>query len=629
MEYTKHMRFSKPGYDDAADIEQISNNFEKIEEFAGVWNSFSNFGEALLTGEKNITITTKLPIYSSIFAITFKVPKTFEEGDTLTVNGAVYNLMEGSNPALNEAFVKDEVITVNFDDGRRFCWSAAGGGAPRELPSQISGMRGNVIDGSSPTIRFTWSNPNDNNFSGLILIIKEGSAPNSPTDGLEVFRGISESYTYTAPNWERTYYARGFAYNSQRRYQLDAQGAIASARPSKIPPVSLDLTATPDGDSCKLTWLNTASTYLEKAMLIQKIGSAPASPTDGTKLYEGKTEEFTATNLQSGVHYYWTVFALNSLGEYNAPSRSVEYTPQLTPTSYQFLTCLVTNTAWQPPADGAYRITCIGKCADGEDGVDAQYKTWYGRGGNGGGSGGIARSILVLKASNRYNCTVDSTISSFEAMLSATAAVGMEPGSGTGGTEFNVIGARGGAGGAGGTSKNWNDRGKVGESGGNNGASPGEAYRSSQRQGDWGGGGSGGGGANYVLPNEIRYDDILYTKTQRSLSAYKGGNGFGYEGENRELTSGSSSSGGIIEKPRTVTLPLDATNPTPYPGLLASDPVFYGGGCGGGGSSTGFPNSKGVYIPDGYGGTLIIKDKFPTFGSLGTPGVILIEKGVF
>lgn len=331
MEYTKNMRFPKPGYDDAADIGIITSSFDKIEDAAGVWNSFSNFGNAVLEGEKNITITPKLPIYSSIFAITFKAPKTFEEGDTITINDAVYNMMEGSDPALNEAFVKDEVITMNFDDSRRLCWSSAGGGAPRELPAQISGMTATVIEGSTPTVRFTWNNPNDKNFAGMVLLVKEGSAPNSPTDGTEVFRGTSESYTYTATNWERTYYARGFAYNSQRKYQLDAQGAIASAKPSKIPPVCLDLTATPDGDTCKITWFVQNSMYLDKVVLVQKIGSAPASPTDGTKLYEGTAEEFTATNLQNGVHYFWTIFALNVTGEYLAPAKSVDYTPKLLP----------------------------------------------------------------------------------------------------------------------------------------------------------------------------------------------------------------------------------------------------------------------------------------------------------
>lgn len=600
MEYTKNMRFPKPGYDDAADIGIISSNFDKIEDAAGVWNSFSNFGNAVLEGEKNITITPKLPIYSSIFAITFKAPKTFEEGDTITINDAVYNMMEGSDPALNEAFVKDEVITMNFDDSRRLCWSSAGGGAPRELPAQISGMTATVVEGSTPTVRFTWNNPNDKNFAGMALLVKEGSAPNSPTDGTEVFRGTSESFVYTATNWERTYYARGFAYNSQRKYQLDAQGAIASAKPSKIPPVCLDLTATPDGDTCKMTWFVQNSMYLDKVVLVQKIGSAPASPTDGTKLYEGTAEEFTATNLQNGVHYFWTIFALNATGEYLAPAKNVDYTPMLIPESYEFFECLTANQEWQPPQSGTYRITCIGKCANGETPPYPTRDDSYADGGYGGGSGGISRSILQLDSSKKYHCTVDTTITSFDSYLSATAAIGKEPGVGTNGNEFNVAGARGGDGG--------HSSVKAG-AGGNNGCLPGDGYR------------SGGGGANLVIPEDLKYDDTLYLITQRSLSDKRGGRGAGYTLKRHSCPQ--------IDAPLigsyNYSVPSPPTEPSYYPVFNPDTPKFYGGGSGGGGGVRRYVSTCSNCGGNHAGYT----SHQSSSGAPGSPGAIIIEKGVF
>lgn len=607
MEYTKNMRFPKPGYDDAADIGIITSSFDKIEDAAGVWNSFSNFGNAVLEGEKNITITPKLPIYSSIFAVTFKAPKTFEEGDTITINEAVYNLMEGSDPALNEAFIKDEVITMNFDDGRRLCWSSAGGGAPRELPAQISGMTATVVEGNTPTVRFTWNNPNDKNFAGMVLLVKEGSAPNSPTDGTEVFRGTSESYTYTATNWERTYFARGFAYNSQRKYQLDAQGAIASAKPSKIPPVCLDLTATPDGDTCKLTWLVQNSMYLDKVVLVQKIGSAPASPTDGTKLYEGAAEEFTATNLQNGVHYFWTIFALNATGEYLAPAKSVDYTPQLIPETYEFFECLTANQEWKPPTDGIYRITCIGKCADGLTAPKPGSSTVWGIGGAGGGSGGISRSILQLDSSKKYHCTIDNTISSFDSLLSATAAVGREPGNGVGGNEFNVTGAQGGAGGA---------VKKAGMAGGNEGCSPGIINTKNRYCA-----GSGGGGANLVLPDSIPYDDTLYSMTQRSLASFQAGRAAGCDYAD---SSHIISDGNLIYGTCHHSEPYAPSTPSSYPAFNPAAPMFYGGGSGGGGGYTTYSSSGDHARCTGF---TISRD--PAAGSAGSPGAIIIEKGVF
>lgn len=565
MEYTKNMRFPKPGYDDAADIGIITSSFDKIEDAAGVWNSFSNFGNAVLEGEKNITITPKLPIYSSIFAVTFKAPKTFEEGDTITINEAVYNLMEGSDPALNEAFIKDEVITMNFDDGRRLCWSSAGGGAPRELSAQISGMTATVIEGSTPTVRFTWNNPNDKNFAGMVLLVKEGSAPNSPTDGTEVFRGTSESYTYTATNWERTYFARGFAYNSQRKYQLDAQGAIASAKPSKIPPVCLDLTATPDGDTCKMTWLVQNSMYLDKVVLVQKIGSAPNSPTDGTKLYEGAAEEFTATNLQNGVHYFWTIFALNATGEYLVPAKSVDYLPKLLPNyNYSGESQLLADEG------GNWRIkfltSGILEWLSNDAYIDVFLVGGGGGGGMGGGGGGYTSTTTQVPIKKNESVTV--TIGAGgSGGKSALGTVGVGYAGGT--TRFRALSVDGGKGGGAHSS---GDAGKGGDGGSGGGAasrgiSGNFSLASSVVQGD---GASDGGTARNVI--YYSHPDTLYMP---------GGKGQG--GTTREFgeSSGELYSGGGGGGARNGGLPMGigAGNGGDggYGGGKGSDSGTYGG----------------------------------------------------
>ena len=88
-----------------------------------------------------------------------------------------------------------------------------------------------------------------------------------------------------------------------------------------------------------------------------------------------------------------------------------------------------------------------------------------------------------------------------------------------------------------------------------------------------------GGGGTYQLPENIAYDDNLYTTyIKRDLTGYKGGNG----GEGRASS---------------------------YPAFDATNPVWYGGGNGGGGASSG--RQQGAA------------------GSAGSPGGILIEEAIY
>ena len=286
----------------------------------------------------------------------------------------------------------------------------------------------------------------------------------------------------------------------------------------------------------------------------------------------------------------------------------VNVIPQVIPTRYEFLECITENMEWSPLENGVYRITCIGASASGTAGGTGRrqpnpdddnnhYGDWIctyygGSGGNGGGSGGISRSVLSLKEKEKIHCTVTSSVSSFGDMLSATAASGMNPGNGSGGNDFNIDGNTGGSGGKGGYNKALNGypsssnttRPSSGSKGGGNGANPGIASIAESYIGE--GGGGGGGGASYSLPENIGYDDPLYTTyIQPDLNAYKGGNG----GVGRS------------------TAPTAAST---YPPFSALAPTWYGGGNGGGGGRA-------------------MSEEAGTAGTAGSPGGILIEKGFF
>lgn len=60
--------------------------------------------------------------------------------------------------------------------------------------------------------------------------------------------------------------------------------------------------------------------------IVRKVGSAPTSMTDGTKVYEGTALTYTDTGLTAGTTYYYRAFAYNAKGKYQTAYRVVSLT---------------------------------------------------------------------------------------------------------------------------------------------------------------------------------------------------------------------------------------------------------------------------------------------------------------
>lgn len=303
-----HPHFTDP-------VPHVSENDRKY------WSGFANTGP-MTTEDTDFVITPALKITSELFSLTVKTPKAFVEGDTITVNEISYTLYQGSDPASDDAFNAGEVITLNFDTVSRRCWASSGGtGTPKPLPPQISNLKGTVPEGETPQIIWTWENPENENFEGMILVGKKGSAPNSRTDGTQLYKGTSNTFTQTeGVEWDNTYYASGFAYNSQNVYQMDATGAIASVTPSNVPDQVTNFTLTPNKSKAILNWENPTNQSYSVTKVIQKVGSDPQTPEDGTEVYSGTGTTVTVTNLQEGIDYHFAVFTLSKDGKYNPPA---------------------------------------------------------------------------------------------------------------------------------------------------------------------------------------------------------------------------------------------------------------------------------------------------------------------
>lgn len=330
MDTTKLLELKVAGPKDRARISEVTSNFVILDEAAESWNGFSNTGTVKAEGT-DFAITPVLKIATDLFSLTVKMPRTFAEDDTITVDGVAYTLYQGSDPADSEAFKAGEVVTLNFDKSARRCWAGGGGGVPKPLPAQISNLKGVAVEGETPKIDWTWTNPVDENFSGMVLVVKEGSSPNGPTDGVQVYKGSSTTVTQTEGlQFERTYYARGFAYNSQGKYQMNAEGATATVELSAVPEQVSDVTLTPNKSHATLSWTNPVSTNLQTVKVIQKIGSDPENPNDGTQVYEGTGTTVTVDNLQDSIQYHFGIFAIGKNGKYKDPVVK-NYTPAIYP----------------------------------------------------------------------------------------------------------------------------------------------------------------------------------------------------------------------------------------------------------------------------------------------------------
>lgn len=471
--------------------------------------------------------------------------------------------------------------------------------------------------------------PADVNAYKIMVRRKAGEKPATSIDGDLAYEGSNDTFYDLPPFSTQAYHYRVFTVNQAGQLNDKQEGATASVTlTAKEPGAVTNLAATDEKGTTTGSFdlpvvmvegREAVNRFVTGYVVIQKEGGTPTTEADGEVIASAeidpkvtrKTVQFTKVGQKNGADLYITVFLKNAAGSYFWSSgQVVQITPRVIPDGYEFLACLTQNTEWTPPEDGFYRITCIGKSGDGTTGGTGRWEqgtggdsygdwicTYYGgTGGNGGGSGGISRSVLDLRASEKIHCTVSSSISSFGSHLSATAAVWNTPGEGKGGNNFNTIGNNGGSGGTGGWDKALNGYPstsnrrlpKSGSRGGGNGANGGQARTAGENYPAEGGGG-GGGGASYNLPSDIAYDDPLVTTyIVQSLANHYGGDGG--DGRNGRPTAASS-----------------------YPAFNPLTPVWYGGGSGGGGASAGNSSTT----------------RPGATGSAGSPGGILIEKGVF
>lgn len=78
-----------------------------------------------------------------------------------------------------------------------------------------------------------------------------------------------------------------------------------------------------------LVWTNPTDSTFARVLIVRNQGTAPASPSDGTKVYEGNASSFVDTNLQNDQTYYYSIFPVTLSGTNPSASRNLSATPKV------------------------------------------------------------------------------------------------------------------------------------------------------------------------------------------------------------------------------------------------------------------------------------------------------------
>jgi peptidoglycan hydrolase-like protein with peptidoglycan-binding domain len=76
-------------------------------------------------------------------------------------------------------------------------------------------------------IVFQWNNPGEANFVRTVVVRKEGSYPNSPTDGQTIYEGRGQTFTDTNVVNGKTYYYALYSYNHSKVYSTPVLISLA------------------------------------------------------------------------------------------------------------------------------------------------------------------------------------------------------------------------------------------------------------------------------------------------------------------------------------------------------------------------------------------------------------------
>lgn len=325
------------------------------------------------------------------------------------------------------------------------------GGSTITLPPMITNLK---AVGSNATITVTFTNPVSEALAGVMVVYNDDHVPTKPSDGKKFDAGLTQQAVITGLQNGTEYFIRVYPYNEKKQYQTLIDGATTSATPNIGPAQVTNFQVTGSGSSPVLSWVNPTDDPLYKeTVVVQKVGSAPTSITDGTEIYRGTGTTVTASNLVRLEEYYWAVFTVDEGGSYRTPVVSEMYSYDFPdePTSYSEIEKLYATEQWVAPEDGYFKF--IGLAASGRGGDGDRWTGGVTVGGGSGGSGGITVSVFPLNKGDTVSLTIGGNVSISHGEETANAYQG---GNGTRGHANSAHSANPGDGGSAGSATGGN-----------------------------------------------------------------------------------------------------------------------------------------------------------------------------
>ena len=260
----------------------------------------------------------------------FSVNKSYSKGDSCIYNDYLWKFIsnkpagEWDNSVVGQCRIMDFIDDVN-DRINRMGWKLS-------PPTNVA-----IVNFDEAT-KITWTDPDDVVISGGIaaswagtkVIRKEGSAPTSPTDGVEVVNETTRNQYQNTPVVDTgltngvTYYYGIFPYTDVGVYNLQS---VTSFIPSEIILLEAPVINSIHGSDHTATIAFTSATAEASVKFVFKTGSAPTSPTDGTVFSPFTTSPAVITGLTNDTHYYVVAYAYTSVRT-SEKSNVVEVTPR-------------------------------------------------------------------------------------------------------------------------------------------------------------------------------------------------------------------------------------------------------------------------------------------------------------
>jgi hypothetical protein len=171
----------------------------------------------------------------------------------------------------------------------------------------VNGANNGVWQNTDAGPVISWTNPNSPS-GDTYYITNDGSTPSNTN-----YAYTTQSTSYDLPNQKE-----GETIISVR--DLNGAGTYSTTRTftvrydSTAPANVSNLNASSTNISITLSWKNPTVSDFNKVIIMRNDSHIPLSVTDGTKIFDGNATSFVDFNLPENTKYYYTLFALDNLG---------------------------------------------------------------------------------------------------------------------------------------------------------------------------------------------------------------------------------------------------------------------------------------------------------------------------